>query len=46
MMVSLIFTSNSLTKYDTKTAQISLVEKYVPKLKIKLKVKANQAQNQ
>ena len=41
-MVSLIFASNGLTKYKTKTAQISLVEKY---FKIENDIE-DQAQNQ
>ena len=38
-------TDDGLTKYLPKTAQISLVEKRVSKLKMNLKIKTNKFQN-
>ena len=37
-------TADGLTEiYDTKRAQINLVDKYISKLKMKVKIKINQA---
>ena len=44
VIVSLIFTSECLIKYNTKTVHISLWRKWVSKLIMKLKVKVNQSQ--